>query len=275
MSGILGTPKDMFANPSTRGPSAGINPGLPPLPLFDDKAGPVASDIKRQIAAMKDAERRFAPGNLMNMAGSIPEAGANDGIGDRAAALADARRRMQLDMAALGQSDPLNGMFSGGGMSDRFSNMRRNMMMNQDNMFPSRIGGGGGDMMNSMMRNRFNVSDNAPPQNEEEFDAEVENFLSTLGKQIKDSRKQQGNMGGSSMQGMSSFGGSSVMDRMMMMDEMMNRNLGPCNMNFPPFSNNPRQQMMGNNNDNPQLPEFEGMDPNSRSANGSPKGRQG
>jgi hypothetical protein len=42
-------------------------------------------------------------------------------------------------------------MFSGGGMSDRFSNMRRNMMMNQD-MFPSRIGGGGGDMMNSMMR---------------------------------------------------------------------------------------------------------------------------
>jgi hypothetical protein len=75
---------------------------------------------------------------------------------------------------------------------------------------------------------------------------------------------------------MSSFGGSSVMDRMMMMDGMMNRNLGPGNsMNFPPFSNNSRQQMMGNNNDNPQLPEFEGMDPNSRSANGSPKGRQG
>jgi hypothetical protein len=297
MSGILGTPKDMFANPSTMGPSGGINPGLPPPPLFDDKTGPPTTDTERRIAVMAEAERRFASGNVMNMGGGI--GGAGDAIGDRAAALADARRRMQMDMAAMGHSGPMgglgmphtmNGMFSGGGMHDRFSNMRRNMMMNQD-MFPSGSGGGG-DMMNSMMRDRFidkfSNSDNANSRNEEDFDAEVERFLSTLGKQIKENRKQQSGMGGSAMggsgsamQGMSSLGGSAMRNRMMM-DEIMNRNRAG-NMNLPSFSNF-RQQMMGNDNpqlprqqmmgnDNPQLPEFEGMDPNSRSVNMSPRDR--
>lgn len=272
-----GTPKDSYANLSM-GPSAGRGSSLPPPPIFSEENGPAGSDIKRRMAAMAEAERRFGGASMGGLRGAE---GRGDEVGDRAAFLADARRRMQMDMMSMGQGGPnhdfprgaMNNILPGGDILDRptqFSNMHNNMM-NQDMFSSAGRGGNNNNMMNSMMMHNHIMGRLNPPsgmpQNEQDFDAEVEKFLTTLGKEMKNGRKQMNSAAGDNN---GPYTGDGMMNRMMMMDRMMANRLGGAaggdGMNLLQFSNF-RSQMMGNN-DNPQLPEFEdsGSGPNSRSA---------
>ena len=281
-----GTPKDLYSNTSVdRG--AGGGSSLPPPPIFSEETGPAGSNSKRTMAAMAEAERRFGAdsmGGLFNTAGTSGIG--RDEVGDRAAFLADARRRMHMDMLSMGQGgsihdfprSALNNMLPGGDIPDRpfgFTNMYHNMM--NQGMFSSDGRGVSDDMMNSMMmRNQIMGRFNAPdgmPKNEKDFDAEVEKFLTCLGKDIKDGKKQMGNVG---QDFTGRQGGDRIMNRMMMMDSMMGNNpFGAASdegMNFMSQFSNFRHQMMGNN-DCPQLPEFEetgsGQNPRSASQNSS------
>jgi hypothetical protein len=108
-------------------------------------------------------------------------------------AKADARSRMQMEMLAGGG---MSGSNQGGG----FGSSMRSMMMNQQQGSFSSGGVGGND--------------------DSRFDVEVDRFLSTLKKKIKDNRSMQ--MGGAADGGSMGTGNFSQAEQMMMMN-MMNR----------------------------------------------------
>jgi hypothetical protein len=255
--GGFGTPRDT-AMAAARG-GAGV--GLPPPPFAGNNLAGPSSDMERRMAVMINAERRLAGGmdggggdEFMNLGNDLP---------DRATILANARRRMQMQMQMQMQMDGGNGNMMGRGRMDGMfpggmSDMDRGMMMNDD-YFPSGRGSIGGDYSGggiSQMRNRFmerfgNDPDNMP-RNEEDFDNEVERFLSCLGKEIKESHRRRSlGMDGDGLVGAGGNwrgGAGGGMDGAMMgpsEDRMMNRMMMMEMMR--------RQQ----ENDDPQLPEFD------------------
>eukprot|EP00956_Cyclotella_meneghiniana_P017156 scaffold27685_cov63-Cyclotella_meneghiniana.AAC.11 len=252
---FLGSPQEQRAKPLSGGGS-----GLPPPPLFSDNNGPP----------------------FMSMASR-----GGDVVGDRSAALADARRRMLMDMQSMGLGGPIGdlpggmssmmtGMLLGHDTSDRaaqLSNIHQHMTRNQ--YLPPGRGDSSSDIVNMMMRNRamgmdldrLSHANLGLPGNANGFDDEVERFLSTLG-----NNRMMAGSGGAADGG---YGGEAMINRMMMMERMMaqtnSANMGSGLRGFsqlPSFS-----QQSGS--DNPQLPEIsqlgnQGSNNNSRSASRGP-----
>ena len=139
--------------------------------------------------------------NMMQMASNFQTSrgGQSSGSSSQDDALAklakaDARSRMQMEMLATGGG--MSGSNQGGG----FGSSMRSMMTNQQQGSFSSGGVGGND--------------------DSRFDVEVDRFLSTLKKKIKDNRSMQ--MGGAADGGSMGTGNFSQAEQMMMMN-MINR----------------------------------------------------